>query len=277
MTSASSSGGLDRLRRQALNAARGLAAGEQTLVAVLRELEADQGRATQTYRAVVRSLAAALEARDSYAGGHSDAVHGLSLAVARRLGLEGDELELVSTTALLHDIGKICTPDAILHKPRKLSEDEWETIREHSAIGERILRPLPGLDGVADAVRHGHEHWDGSGYPDGLLGEAIPLASRIVLACDAFHALASDRPYREALPRGRSRRYAAARAGISTRGSSTRSSPRSEPTGLGRRAARHAPRARRLDGPRRAAGAARGRRRDLGGSSHRARGRDRGG
>jgi len=199
MTSASSSGGLDWLRRQALDAARGLAAGEQTLVAVLRELEADQGRATQTYRAVVRSLAAALEARDSYAGGHSDAVHGLSLAVARRLGLEGDELELVSTTALLHDIGKICTPDAILHKPRKLSEDEWETMREHSAIGERILRPLPGLDGVADAVRHEHEHWDGSGYPDGLLGEAIPLASRIVLACDAFHALASDRPYREAL------------------------------------------------------------------------------
>ncbi len=196
MTSASSSGGLDWLRRQALDAARGLAAGEQTLVAVLRELEADQGRATQTYRAVVRSLAAALEARDSYAGGHSDAVHGLSLAVARRLGLEGDELELVSTTALLHDIGKICTPDAILHKPRKLSEDEWETMREHSAIGERILRPLPGLDGVADAVRHEHEHWDGSGYPDGLVGELIPIGSRIILACDAYNAMITARPYR---------------------------------------------------------------------------------
>jgi len=199
MPSAHSSGGLDRLRQQALDAARGMAAGEQTLVAVLRELETDQGRAAQAYRAVVRSLAAALEARDGYTGGHSAAVHGLSLAVARRLGLEGDELELVSTTALLHDIGKIGIPDSILHKPRKLDDAEWETMREHSGIGERILRPLPGLDGVAKAVRHEHEHWDGSGYPDGLVGEAIPLASRIVLACDAFHALACDRPYREGL------------------------------------------------------------------------------
>ena len=199
MPSAPSSGGIDRLRQQALDAARGLAAGEQTLVAVLRELEADQGRAAQAYRAVVRSLAAALEARDGYTGGHAAAVHGLSLAVARRLGLEGDELELVSTTALLHDIGKIGIPDSILHKPRRLSADEWETMREHSGIGERILRPLPGLDGVAEAVRHEHEHWDGSGYPDGLAGEAIPLASRIVLACDAFHALACDRPYRRGL------------------------------------------------------------------------------
>ncbi len=166
---------------------------------MLRELEADQGRAAQAYRAVVRSLAAALEARDGYTGGHTDAVHGLSLAVARRLGLEGDELELVSTTALLHDIGKIGVPDAVLHKPHTLSAAEWETMREHSAVGERILRPLPGLGGVAEAVRHEHENWNGSGYPDGLVGEAIPLTSRIVLACDAFHALASDRPYRDAL------------------------------------------------------------------------------
>jgi HD-GYP domain-containing protein (c-di-GMP phosphodiesterase class II) len=101
--------------------------------------------------------------------------------------------------ALLHDIGKIGIPNDILHKAGPLDTEEWERMREHPVIGERILRVVPGLERVARAVRHEHERWDGGGYPDGLAGEDIPLASRITLVCDAWHAMTSDRPYREAM------------------------------------------------------------------------------
>ncbi len=187
------------LRQQALAAAHGLSSGEGALVEVLRDLEQERSRAAQAYRAVVRSLAAALEARDGYTGEHSDDVHALTIAVARRLGLGVRETAEVEAVALLHDVGKIGIPDHVLHKPGPLTEAEWELMRQHPVIGERILRPLPGLSVVATAVRHEHERWDGAGYPDGLAGEAIPLASRIVLACDAYNALVSDRPYRQAL------------------------------------------------------------------------------
>src|SRR4051794_19378566 len=102
---------------------------------------------------------------------------------------------------MLHDVGKIGIPDHVLHNPDPLTREEWAVMRQHPVIGERILEPLPGLSDVARAVRHEHERWDGTGYPDGLAGEEIPLAARVVLACDAYHALVSDRPYRSALPR----------------------------------------------------------------------------
>ena len=194
---------VEGLREEALAAARGLSSGESALVGVLRDLEQERSRAAEAYRAVVRSLAAALEARDGYTGEHSDAVHDLSVAVAQRLGLAAREIAEVEAVALLHDVGKIGIPDGILHKPGPLTDDEWKLMREHPVIGERILRPLPGLSNVATAVRHEHERWDGRGYPDGLAGEAIPLPSRVVLACDAYNALVSDRPYRRALSQER--------------------------------------------------------------------------
>ncbi|HEX8205566.1 MAG TPA: HD domain-containing phosphohydrolase, partial [Solirubrobacteraceae bacterium] len=190
---------MENLRQEALDAARGLERGESALVGVLRDLEQERSRAAEAYRAVVRSLAAALEARDGYTGEHSDAVHGLSVAVARKLGLYPREVAEVETVALLHDVGKIGIPDQVLHKPGPLTPDEWVLMREHPVIGERILSPLPGLADVAKAVRHEHERWDGRGYPDGISGDDIPLASRIVLTCDAYHALVSDRPYRKRL------------------------------------------------------------------------------
>ena len=189
------------LRQEALAAARGLTEGDDALVAVLRDLERERGRATQSVRSVVQALAATLQARDGYTGEHADAVHDLSVAVGARLGLRPDEMAQLAAVALLHDVGKIGIPDDLLHKPGPLTPEEWQVMREHPAIGERILVSVPGLESVARAVRHEHERWDGDGYPDGLAGEAIPLASRIVLACDAWHALHSDRPYREALPR----------------------------------------------------------------------------
>jgi diguanylate cyclase (GGDEF)-like protein len=190
---------LDALRQEALDAARGLTSGESALAGVLRDLEQERSRAAQAYHAVVRSLAAALEARDGYTGEHSDDVHDLSVAVAQRLGLDTRATAEVEAVALLHDIGKIGIPDQVLHKPGPLTLEEWRLMREHPVIGERILRPLPGLSTVATAVRHEHERWDGGGYPDGVAGDEIPLASRIVLACDAYHALVSDRPYRRAM------------------------------------------------------------------------------
>jgi two-component system, cell cycle response regulator len=190
---------IDALRAEALSAARDMAKDEGALAGVLRDLEQERSRAAQAYRAVIRSLAAALEARDGYTGEHSDDVHALALAVATELGLDGAACAEVETVALLHDIGKIGVPDHVLHKPGPLDDEEWRLMREHPVIGARILSPLPGLSAVATAVRHEHERWDGTGYPDGLAGEAIPLASRIVLACDAYHALVSDRPYRRAL------------------------------------------------------------------------------
>ena len=100
----------------------------------------------------------------------------------------------------MHDIGKVAVPDAILDKPARLSDAEWEFIRRHTLIGERILAAAPALRSVAALVRATHENWDGTGYPDRLSGPGIPLGARIISACDAFHAMTSDRPYRRAMP-----------------------------------------------------------------------------
>jgi hypothetical protein len=149
--------------------------------------------------AAAQTLIAAVEARDAYTGEHSVAVVEHAVAVARRLVLTDDEVADVKHVALLHDIGKISTPDAILKKPGKLTADEWLIMREHPISSERLIRNVPGLEHLAPAIRAEHERWDGGGYPDGLRGEKIPVASRITLVCDAYHAMTSDRPYRKAL------------------------------------------------------------------------------
>jgi HD domain len=151
------------------------------------------------YRASLVALGTALEARDGYTGGHGEETVALAIRVAERLGLNEAAIAEVEAVALLHDVGKIGMPDAILRKPGPLDDDEMRIVREHPLIGERILRQVPGLDRVARGVRHEHERWDGAGYPDGLTGEAIPLPSRVTLVCDAYHAMTSDRPYRRAL------------------------------------------------------------------------------
>jgi diguanylate cyclase (GGDEF)-like protein len=149
---------------------------------------------------VIAALASALEERDRYTGEHSESVVDLTARVGEALAIGADEIEQVRTAALLHDIGKVGVPDEILHKPGKLDEREWEIMRQHPVIGERILRAIPGFGAIARVVRHEHERWDGGGYPDGLTGNAIPVGSRIILACDAYHAMTSDRPYRKAMP-----------------------------------------------------------------------------
>jgi diguanylate cyclase (GGDEF)-like protein/putative nucleotidyltransferase with HDIG domain len=161
----------------------------------------------------IAGLAEALLERDRYTGEHSERVAELSAQVARSLGLDAREVERVRAAALLHDIGKVGIPDDILHKGAQLSEEEWQTMRGHPMIGERIVRSVPGLGPVARIVRHEHERWDGSGYPDGMKGGDIPIGARIVFACDAYHAMISDRAYRPAKSHGEAIRELAEGAG----------------------------------------------------------------
>jgi len=136
-----------------------------------------------------------LEQRDQMLGIHLDRVADLAKSTAAQLGLDDSEIERVVLAAELHDIGKAAIPDAILFKPGPLDADEWAFMRRHTIIGERILAGAPSLTAIAGVVRSSHERFDGNGYPDGLAGEAIPLAARIVFACDAFDAMTTDRPY----------------------------------------------------------------------------------
>ena len=161
----------------------------------------------------IMGLAEALNERDRYTGSHSEEVVDLAADVARGLGLPDEEIARVKAAALLHDIGKVAIPDGILNKPGKLTDEEWKLMREHPAIGERILRAIPGMGGIARIVRHEHERFDGGGYPDGLAGDDIPIGSRIILACDAYHAMTSDRPYRKGMSHGEAVRELAANAG----------------------------------------------------------------
>ena len=147
----------------------------------------------------VRALIAALEARDSYTGEHSRAVAELALSTASALGLAEDEAEEVEQVVLLHDIGKVAVPDEILRKPGPLTDDERRIMETHPEVGARIVAAIPSLSHLEAAVRAEHERWDGNGYPDGLKDVEIPIASRICYACDAYHAMTSDRPYRPRL------------------------------------------------------------------------------
>ena len=145
------------------------------------------------------ALIAALNARENYTAAHSEAVVELALAVGAELELGEAALREVGQVALLHDIGKVGVPDAILQKDGALTAPEWEVMRGHPAIGARIVGAIGSLAHLAPAIRAEHERWDGTGYPDGLAGTEIPVASRICFMCDAWHAMTSDRPYRQAL------------------------------------------------------------------------------
>jgi HD domain len=147
----------------------------------------------------VDALAAAIDMRDGYTAEHSAEVVELASRVGRRLELEAASLVELECAARLHDVGKIGVPDEILRKPGPLEDNEWTTIKRHPVKGAEVLSRIPGLEVVATIVRFHHERWDGSGYPDGLAGEAIPLASRVISACDAFRAMTTNRPYRDAM------------------------------------------------------------------------------
>lgn len=149
--------------------------------------------------ATIQALAAAVDAKDPYTQGHSRRVAEYACALARHIGLPAEEIELLYTTGTLHDVGKIGVPDAILKKPGRLDDDERAIMETHPALGEVIVRKAPILAPTLLGVRHHHEKWDGTGYPDNLAGEAIPHHARLLAVADTYDAMTSDRPYRKGL------------------------------------------------------------------------------
>jgi diguanylate cyclase (GGDEF)-like protein len=153
----------------------------------------------RTFVSTVEALANALEANDEYTSDHARWITNLSLRVGRELGLDERALKCLELGALLHDIGKIGIPSDVLSKPGRLTAAERTLVQTHPELGERIIAPIDRLQTVRPIVRHCHERWDGRGYPDGVAGEDIPLESRIIFVCDAYHAMTTDRPYRRRL------------------------------------------------------------------------------
>lgn len=208
---------------QALSYARDLKSLYETSRARERELEQTQERLRQAYQqslqyaidlrqtyrrlqhAIFQSLlglANALEAKDSYTRGHSERVAALARRVAVAAGLPRAAADTIAQAGLLHDLGKIAIPESVLRKSGSLTAEEWATMRQHPLVGAQIVAPLEFFADGAVIVRHHHERCDGSGYPDGLQGELIPVGARIVAVADVYDALTSDRPYRPRLSRG---------------------------------------------------------------------------
>ncbi len=155
---------------------------------------------SRAYRGTTLLLSDVLEVDDEYTGFHSRSVVSLSVAVSDAMGLSSRQRRNVEFGALLHDVGKIAVPKEIINKPGPLTDDEWLVIKTHTIEGQRMLDRVGGLlSDVGRIVRSSHEKWDGSGYPDGLAGEAIPVESTIVSCCDAFNAMTTDRSYRAAM------------------------------------------------------------------------------
>jgi putative nucleotidyltransferase with HDIG domain len=169
-----------------------------------RQLVEDLGAANQRLEraslSFASALVAALDARDRYTAGHSAAVAVYARDIAARLGLSEEQQQLVHLAGLVHDIGKVGLPAGLLEKPGALTLEERRVMEEHSEIGERILANVDDYREIATIVRHHHERWDGNGYPDGVQGTDIPLISRIIAVADAYNAMTSGRPYRDAMP-----------------------------------------------------------------------------
>lgn len=152
------------------------------------------------YKASLLALANAIEARDHYTRDHVERVSSYAQALADQLGWDPSRIAALEFGAILHDIGKIGVRESILCKTGPLKRDEWDEMREHPSVGARMIEGIPYLASAIPVVMHHHERWDGSGYPDGLSGEAIPLEARLLAVVDTFDAMTSDRPYRQALP-----------------------------------------------------------------------------
>jgi len=220
---------------QALSYARDLKTLYETSRARERELEQTQDRLRQAYRQSLQyaidlrktyrrlqeatfqsllGLANALEAKDPYTRGHSERVATLARRLALAAGVAPRAADTIAQAGLLHDIGKIAIPESVLHKPGALSEEEWAVMRRHPLIGAQIVAPLEFFAEGVVILRHHHERYDGSGYPDGLRGDLIPLGARIVAVADVFDALTSTRPYRGPLSPAEAARRIEEQAGL---------------------------------------------------------------
>ena len=171
---------------------RGMA--EQAAVAIENARLFDERE--EAHLGLTKALAAAIDARDPYTHGHSRRVTKYAVAIGREMGLDAADLRVLRRAALLHDVGKIGTPDAILRKPTGLTEEEYAEVQKHPAMAVEMLKKVGFLLDEVPYILHHHERWSGGGYPDGLAGEEIPLGARILAVADTLDAMTSDRPYR---------------------------------------------------------------------------------
>lgn len=168
-------------------------------IRLIQELKSAMGELEELSMGTIRALADALDAKCDYTAGHSLRVSRIACLIGKTLGLPSEDLRDIELGGILHDIGKIGVPESILWKPAQLTPDEREVMRKHPSISAQIIGELRGLRRAREYVRHHHEYFDGSGYPDGLKGENIPLGARIILVSDAYDAMTTDRPYRKAI------------------------------------------------------------------------------
>ncbi len=166
----------------------------------LKDLHKKEKQARSTIEQTLKLFVNTIEAKDKYTSGHSSRVSFYVKELALRMGLSEQDQQFIYYTSIIHDVGKIGIPDSILTKPDVLDKDEMDIMRTHSIKGGEILADFESLSGASTVVRHHHEWWDGTGYPDGLKGEDIPLFSRIISVADGFDAMTSDRCYRKKLP-----------------------------------------------------------------------------
>jgi ribonuclease P protein subunit RPR2 len=211
---------IERLRAELARREREAADKERQLEAYARDLREtfiqERARAAElrsSYMATVRALSNAVEARDAYTYKHAERVAAYGLELARALGLPLTEVPEIEFGFLLHDIGKVAVPDAILYKPSALTDEERALMARHAVIGAEIVDGIEFLGDAALVVRFHHERWDGTGYPDGLSGEDIPLSARVFAVADVLDALTTDRPYRPSLPLRTARRIIVAERG----------------------------------------------------------------
>lgn len=190
---------LDLLEQTLVRFEEQLAKWERERQLIYGELNARVESYRSLYLGTLVALSSALDEKDPYTRGHSSRVTAIVVAIARSLKAPRDFLEKIRIAGLLHDIGKIGIPESILNNPGKLTALEYYIMKEHPVKGVKIIQAIDGMEDVALWVKHHHERWDGQGYPDGLCGEEIPVASRIIAVADTFDAMVSNRAYRRAL------------------------------------------------------------------------------
>lgn len=172
----------------------------QEITRLYELLQRDFNKEMDNVLEFVVSLSNVIEAKDSYTDGHTRRVADVAIEIGKRMGLTSDQIKVLDVAAVIHDIGKVGTPEHILNKPGRLEAEEFKVMKEHPEMGAKIIRPISALKDCLDPVLHHHEKLDGTGYPHGLSGEAISVESRIVAVSDIFDALYTNRPYREAMP-----------------------------------------------------------------------------
>jgi putative nucleotidyltransferase with HDIG domain len=172
----------------------------ENIESLVRKLKHALRQNQELFLETIRTLAAAIDAKDPYTKGHSERVSAYSMAIARHLGLGFDDIFHVRIAAILHDVGKLGVRDGILNKPGGLTDEEYEIMRRHPGIGAQIMTPISKLKSIIPGIRNHHETWDGRGYPDKLKGEQIPMVARIIGVADTFDAMTTNRPYQKAMP-----------------------------------------------------------------------------